>query len=126
LLWQEYKEQHPDGYQQTQFYQRYRDWRAQLNISMRQTHRAGEKAFSDFAGAKFKVIDRPTGEVQYAYLFVSALGASNYTFADVFRDQSSESWCTGQALAFNYFQGVTTAIVPDYVPRHIIWVMCPV
>ena len=113
LLWQEYKEQQPDGYQISQFCERYRQWRAQLNISMRQKHLAGDKAFSDFAGAKFRVIHRPTGEVQYAHLFVCALGASNYTFADVFRDESSESWCTGQALAFKYFQGVPTAIVPD-------------
>jgi transposase len=105
LLWQEYKEQHPDGYQQTQFYQRYRDWRDQLNISMRQTHRAGEKTFSDFAGAKFKIIDPATGEVEYAYLFISALGASNYTFADVFRDQSSESWCTGKHWHSITFRG---------------------
>jgi len=113
LLWQEYKEQNPDGYQLSQFCERYRQWRAQLNITMRQTHRAGDKAFSDFAGAKFKVIDQATGEVQYAHLFVCALGASNYTFADVFRDESSESWCTGQALAFKYFGGVPAAIVPD-------------
>jgi transposase len=113
LLWQEYKEQHPDGYQLSQFCDRYRTWRANLNISMRQTHRAGEKAFSDFAGAKFRVIDQETGEVQYAYLFVSTLGASNYTYFNVFSDQSSESWCTGQAEAFGYFQGVPSVVVPD-------------
>jgi transposase len=113
LLWQEYKEHHPDGYQLSQFCDRYRSWRAQLNIAMRQKHRAGDKTFSDFAGAKFTVIDPSTGEVQYAHLFVSALGASNFTFADVFRDESSESWCTGQALAFQYFGGVPAAIVPD-------------
>jgi transposase len=113
LLWQEYKEEHPDGYQMSQFYDRYRKWCAQLNITMRQKHGAGEKAFSDFAGAKFKVIDRITGEVEYGHLFVCALGASSFTFADVFRDESSEAWCTGQAAAFRYFQGVPRVIVPD-------------
>lgn len=113
LLWQEYKEQHPDGYQLSQFCERYRTWRAQLNITMRQKHKAGDKVFSDFAGAKFTVIDPATGEVQHAHLFVSTLGASNFTFADVFRDESSESWCTGQARAFDYFGGVPAVIVPD-------------
>jgi len=28
LLWQEYKEQHPDGYQYSWFCQNYRDWSA--------------------------------------------------------------------------------------------------
>lgn len=113
LLWQEYKEQHPDGYQMSQFFDRYRDWRAKLNISMRQVHRAGQKAFSDFAGAKFQLTDRETGVVTYAHLFVSVLGASNYTFAEVFHDQSSESWCTGQAHAFQFFDGVPEVVVPD-------------
>jgi transposase len=80
---------------------------------MRQKHKAGEKVFSDFAGSKFRIIDQTTGEVQYAHLFVCTLGASNYTFADVFRDESSESWCTGQARAFQFFQGVSEIIVPD-------------
>ncbi len=79
LLWQEYKEQHPDGFQLSHFCDLYRDWRKQLNPSMRQTHYAGQKAFSDFAGAKFRIIDRETGEVAFVSLFVSALGASNYT-----------------------------------------------
>lgn len=113
LLWQEYKEQNPNGYQISQFCDLYRSWRDKLNISMRQTHRAGEKVFSDFAGAKFRICDPKTGEVSFAYLFVSTLGASNFTFADVFADQSSESWCTGQARAFQYFQGVPRVIVPD-------------
>ena len=113
LLWQEYKEEHPDGYQISQFCDLYREWRSRLNITMRQTHQAGQKVFSDFAGAKFKVIDSVTGEVRFANLFVSTLGASNFTFAEVFWDQSSQSWCNGQAAAFRYFQGVPSVIVPD-------------
>lgn len=113
LLWQEYKEQHPDGYQISQFCDNYRRWREKLNITMRQHHRAGEKAFSDFAGAKFRVVDQSTGEVTFAHLFVSTLGASNYTYADVFPDETSQSWCQGQAQAFNYWQGVPEVIVPD-------------
>lgn len=113
LLWQEYKEQNAEGYQLSQFCERYRQWRAQLNITMRQNHRAGDKAFSDFAGSKFKFIDPSTGEVHFAHLFVCTLGASNYTFADVLRDESSESWCNGQASAFKFFNGVPAAIVPD-------------
>ena len=113
LLWQEYKEEHPDGYQLSQFCDRYRVWRAQLNVTMRQNHRAGEKTFSDFAGVKFRVIDNETGEVKFAHMFVSTLGASNFTYANVYPDESSKSWCTGQADAFNYFEGVPGAIVPD-------------
>lgn len=113
LLWHEYKEQHPDGYQITQFCERYRRWRERLSVTMRQHHRAGEKAFSDFAGAKFRVINRETGEVTFAHLFVSCLGASNYTYAGVFADETAESWCQGQSAAFDYWGGTPEVIVPD-------------
>lgn len=113
LLWQEFKEQYPSGYQLSQFCEKYREWRSKLNISMRQTHKAGEKAFSDFAGAKFEFFDSQSGTVKHASLFVCTLGASNYTFADAFLDQSSQSWCDGHALSFEFFTGVPAIIVPD-------------
>jgi transposase len=49
---------------------------------MRQTHVAGERLFVDYAGATLEVIDAITGEVRTAQLFVAALGASSYTYAD--------------------------------------------
>jgi transposase len=50
LLWQEYKEVHPEGYQLSQFYERYRQWKGKLSLSMWQDYRAGEKLFVDYAG----------------------------------------------------------------------------
>ena len=47
LLWFEYKERHPDGYQYTQFVERYRRWARQLDVFMRHEHRAGQKLFVD-------------------------------------------------------------------------------
>jgi len=45
LLWLEYKENHPDGLQYSQFCERYRRWRGRLDLVLRQEHRAGEKVF---------------------------------------------------------------------------------
>lgn len=50
LLWLEYKVVHPDGYQYSQFCEHYRRWCGTLKVVMRQVHRAGEKAFVDYAG----------------------------------------------------------------------------
>jgi transposase len=50
LLWLEHKAGHPDGYQYTQFYRHYRAWQRQLDVVMRQEHRAGEKLFVDYRG----------------------------------------------------------------------------
>jgi transposase len=47
LLWQEYKANYPEGYQYSTFCQHYHAWQRQLDLVMRQTHRAGEKLFVD-------------------------------------------------------------------------------
>ena len=45
LLWQEYKESHPDGLQYSWFCDQYRAWAGKLDLVMRQDHRASEKVF---------------------------------------------------------------------------------
>jgi transposase len=45
-LWREYREQHPDGYQYSQFCQLYRDYRSKLDYSMRQDLRAARNCLS--------------------------------------------------------------------------------
>jgi transposase len=50
LLWYEYKQDNPDGYQYSYFCELYHKWRKGLDISMRQEHLAGEKLFIDYAG----------------------------------------------------------------------------
>ena len=113
LLWEEYKQDHPDGYQQTQFCEIYRQWRKAIDLVMRQDHKAGEKAFSDFAGTTLRIVDERTGIVTPAHLFVCSLGASSYTYARLFWHEDSEAWCTGHALAFTFFQGCPEICVPD-------------
>jgi len=113
LLWNEYRDENPLGYGLSQFCDIYRKFDKQLAITMRQVHQAGEKAFSDFAGTKQPIVAEKTGEVHFAHLFVCTLGASNYTFAKLYNDETSESWCNGQAQAFEFFGGTPTIVVPD-------------
>ena len=82
LLWGEYRWTHPHGYQYTWFCQQYRAWTGKLDLVMRQTHRAGEKLFVDYASMRAQVIDPATGAVREANIFVAAPGASNYTYAE--------------------------------------------
>lgn len=123
-LWVEYREDHPDGYGQTQFCDIYRKFEKGLNIVMRQEHKAGEKAFSDFAGKTLLIRNQSTGEVTPAHLFVCTLGASNFTFADLFWDETVESWCDGHARAFDYFDGSPKIVVPDN-PKPVVTKACP-
>jgi len=61
LLWEEYREAHPDGYGYTQFCELYNRWRKTLSISMRQVHKAGEKMFVDYSGLTMEIIDPQSG-----------------------------------------------------------------
>jgi len=113
LLWLEYKESHPDGYQYSRFCELFRDWKGGLDPVLRQEHRAGEKVFVDYAGQTVPVVDRETGEVREAQIFVGVLGASNFTFAEATWSQSLPDWTGSHVRMFEYFGGVPEVIVPD-------------
>jgi transposase len=113
LLWQEYKERNPDGYQYSWYCHNYQEWAARLDVVMRHEHRAGEKMFVDYAGQTANVIDRETGEIQKAQIFVAVLGASSYTYAEATFSQQVEDWIGSHVRAFSFFGGVTEAVVPD-------------
>jgi transposase len=113
LLWHEYKEANPEGYQYSQFCELYRQWVEKLDICLRQEHRAGEKLFVDYAGQTIPIQDSQTGGTREAYLFVATLGASNYTFAEATLSQDLPSWIQSHVHAFEYFNGVTEILVPD-------------
>lgn len=113
LLWQEYREANPEGYQYSWFCEHYRAWQGKLDTVMRQDHRAGEKLFVDYAGQTVPVIDRTTGEVHEAQIFVAVLGASNYTYAEATWSQRLPDWIGSHVRAFAFLGGVTEIVVPD-------------
>ena len=113
LLWEEYRAGHPEGYGYSRFCDLYRDWRAGISPTMRQTHVAGERLFVDFAGQTVPITDPVTGIERPAQIFVAALGASNYTYAEARWSQGLADWigCHLNVLAF--LGGVTRQIVCD-------------
>ena len=113
LLWEEYRQANPDGYRYSRFCELYQRWRSKLDVVLRQEHKAGEKMFVDWAGATIPVYDRHTGIAWQAPLFVAALGASSYTWAEATRDQQMESWLRAQMHAFASWGGVPALVVPD-------------
>lgn len=114
LLWQEYREQHPDdGYSYAQFCHRYQHWLGCQKRSMRQLHRAGEKMFVDYCGPTMPVVNADNGAIRDAEIFVSVLGASNYTFACAGWSQQQADWLDAHVQAFEFYGGVPELIVPD-------------
>lgn len=113
LLWEEYLRGHPQGYSYSQFCNLHRQWCKTHKLSMRQDYKAGEKGFVDYAGQTIEIINRETGEVTLAYLFVMALGASNYSYAEFSPSQDLTHWIGSHVRAFEYFGGVPEILVSD-------------
>jgi len=113
LLWHEYKAAHPEGFQYSWFCDQYRAWSVRLDVVMRQEHRAGEKLFVDYAGQTVEVVDRRTGEIRAAQIFVAVLGASSYTYAEATWTQQLPDWIGAHVRAFAFFGGTSELLVPD-------------
>ena len=113
LLWQEYKEQHPDGYQYSQFCHLYRTWTGRIDPVMRQIHRAGEKMFVDYAGHTLAVHDPLSKTIREAQIFIAVLGASNFTYAEATWTQTLPDWIASHGRAYEYIGGVPEVTVPD-------------
>ena len=113
LLWEEYKEQYPEGFGYTQFCYHLSRWQKKLNVSMRQIHKAGEKMFIDYSGLQGEITDRITGEKRKVEIFVAALGSSGYTYAEASENQKLESFLDSHVNAFEFYEGVTDILVPD-------------
>lgn len=113
LLWQEYREDHRDGYGRSRFCELYRMWEGRLEVSLRQAYKAGEKLFVDYAGQTVGVVDRASGEVREAQIFVAVLGASSYTFAEATWSQDLKDWIGSHVRTFEALGGVSELVVPD-------------
>ena len=107
IVWDEYIAENPSGYSYSRFCELYRAFEAKLSVTMRQTHAAGERLFVDYAGDGVAVvIDRLTGEIRMAQIFVAVLGASSFTFARATWTQTLPDWIDAHVHAFEAIGGV--------------------
>jgi len=116
LLWQEHQANHlhERTHQYSQYCENYRRWAKTLKRSMRQVHKAGEKLFVDFAGPTIGLTDGSR-----AHIFVSAMGASGYTFALATDAEKTSDWIEGMTGSLHHMGCVSALIVPDN-PRAVI------
>lgn len=113
-LWSEHVDQVGErAHRYSQFAERYRRWKRSQKRSMRQHHRAGEKVFIDHCGPTVPVINRSTGEVRQAQIFVAVLGASSYTFAEATWTQGLSDWIGSNRRMLEFFGGVPELLIPD-------------
>jgi len=124
LLWLEYCEQClADGetpYQSTQFNKYYSDYLAKTNATMHLNHKPGEIIQVDWAGDTATVVDTDTGEAITAYVFVSTLPYSGYSYVEAFFSMNQECWTAAHVNAYKYFGGVTKIIQCDNLKTGVV------
>jgi transposase len=113
LLWEEYRNNHPDGFGYSWFCERYAAFKKRMRPAMRQTHVAGEKVFVDFAGDTIDIVDPVTGEVRPMKLFVAVMGASNYLFVQARPSEKIADWLGAHVDLFAFLGGVPKFVVCD-------------
>lgn len=115
LLWQEYREQHPQGYGRTQFFAHYQRWNREHTTSMRMPHKGGEVLEVDYAGKTLPITHPETGEISQAAVFVATLPASSYLFVEIQPSQELQHWLNRHVRAFIFLGGTTKILRPDNI-----------
>ena len=80
---------------------------------MRQSHAAGEMVFVDFAGDTIDIYDPVSGAAQPMKLFVAAMGASAYSFAQARASESLAGWIGAHVVLFAFLGGAPKIVVCD-------------
>jgi transposase len=106
LLWQEYRNDHPDGYSYSQFCEHLRRHLKRELAVMHFNHRPGEQLQADFAGAKLGYVDRNTGEWIACEMLVCVMRFSHYLYVEALRSQKQEELIKGLVNTFDYLGGV--------------------
>ncbi len=115
LLWQEYCEQGEGRklYSYSHFTALYSLWRKEARLVFRQVHKAGEKAFVDYAGVTVPYYDASEKQMKKAQIFVGVLGLSNYTYVKAVPSQKKPDFIRCLREMLEFFGGVPKAIVVD-------------
>jgi transposase len=120
LLWQEYKQKHPDGYGRSQFTHHLSKYLKTQTPSMVLTHLPADKLYIDFAGKRLSYIDPVTGEVIYCQVFVACLPYSDYCFAMAVHSQTLTDFIGALTKCLEHIGGVPATLVPDNLKAAVI------
>lgn len=123
--WIEYKQEHPDGYEQSQFYELYNRYVEKnfgtQNVKMAVERVPGERMYIDWVGDQpYLITDPETGELIKVHIFATTLGLSNLIYAEAFLHEKLNSFITGTVNAISFYGGITKYLVPDNLKTAVI------
>jgi len=113
LLWLEYKEQHPDGYNYSQYCHHFSEFLKNKEVVMHLQHKSAEMIMVDFAGKKLYYTDADSGEVVACEVFISVLPYSGVIFCLAVHSQNTSDFITCINEMLLYYGGVPLTILTD-------------
>ena len=105
FMWEEYREQYPEGLSYSRYCELYREWReiGGREVSLYRERKAAEIMEVDWMGDTLPcVVDSTTGEAYEAHFFVAVLGYSHYPYVEAFPDEKEAQWIGGNVNALHY------------------------
>jgi transposase len=98
--------------------------RGQVTV-LRDTPPPGSQAQIDY-GRLGMWLDPRSGRRRTVWAFVMVLPCSRHMFVRPTLSMDQAEWTAAHVEAFAFFTGVPARLVPDYVPRNIVRLLCPV
>ena len=121
MLWEEYKEEYPNGYSRAQFYFHLKQNLKALKVPTTVLkHEPGLELYIDFAGDTLSYIDADTGEIIKVQTFVSTLACTDYAFAMCVPSQKIEDFLYALSCALEFYGGVPKIVVPDNLKSAVV------
>ena len=123
LLWEEYRQTHPDGYGKSQFYEHLKqNLVAQKDITtvLAASYIPGEKLMVDFAGDKLSYIDTDTGEIVKVEVFVGCMPYSDYIYVICVPSQRTEDFLFAIRMCLEQLGGVPPILTTDNLKAAVI------
>jgi len=119
ILWEEYHEQVPDGYEYVQFCVHVKDHERLNGATMHFEHQAGDRVQIDFAGKELSYLDTSTGEMISCPVLVCVLPYSGYTYVEALKSASQEHLFTAMGRCLSYFGGVPKNALSDNMKQFV-------
>jgi transposase len=120
LLWQEYLEQHPDGYSYSRYCYHLQQYLKNRDLSMHLEYEPADTIMIDFAGKKQHYRDPTTGEQIPCEVFVAILPFSGLIFCLAVASQRTADFIRCINAMLRFYAGVTITILCDNLRTAVI------
>ncbi len=113
LIWNEYLQEHPDGYGYSHYCFHLNEYLKHKDVSMHLEYQAADMIMIDFAGKKQHYVDMQTGELIECQVFVAILPFSGLIFCHAVPTQQTHDFATCINAMLCYYAGVPATILCD-------------